>query len=254
MLVVGISEYPQAEYRLRFAAKDARDLANAFRVQKGSLYKEVVVRQLTDKQATRDAIIAGLQWLRDQAAATDISVLFLAGHGITDSKDGNYYYLPYDGELKEMMATMVSEDVLRRSLFHISGKVLFFLDTCHAGKVFGNATRGGSTTDELVADISKAPNGVIVFAASTARQSSIEDEKWANGAFTKAMTEGLRGLADERHEGKVTITSIHEYVVRRVRDLTHGRQQPTIAIPDSISDFPIAVIREFRNVDVEIWR
>jgi hypothetical protein len=45
-------------------------------------------------------------------------------------------------------------------------------------------------------DLSSAENGVVVFASSTGMQLSLERADWGNGAFTKALLEGLEGEAD----------------------------------------------------------
>ena len=49
--------------------------------------------------------------------------------------------------------------------------------------------------NEIVMDLSSAENGVVVFAASTGKQYSLEDPQWENGAFTEALIEGLSGKA-----------------------------------------------------------
>ena len=49
-LLVGVSEYADESIRLRFAAKDARDLAAALEKLKGGLYRDVTVKLLTDGQ------------------------------------------------------------------------------------------------------------------------------------------------------------------------------------------------------------
>jgi len=41
-----------------------------------------------------------------------------------------------------------------------------------------------------------AESGAVVFAASTGNQYPLEDAKWNNGAFTKALVEGFTGRAD----------------------------------------------------------
>jgi hypothetical protein len=74
------------------------------------------------------------------------------------------------------------------------GKVLFFLDTCYAG-AFTQGIRSGDTQpdiDRLVNELADAETGAVVFASSTGRQVSIEDKRWNNGAFTKALPGGAR--------------------------------------------------------------
>jgi len=82
---------------------------------------------------------------------------------------------------------------------------------------------------------------VIVFSASTGRQYSLENPVWNNGAFTKALVEGLNGAADYRKTGRITYKMLDVYVSERVKALTGGRQTPVTIIPQGVPDFPIAV-------------
>ncbi len=87
----------------------------------------------------------------------------------------------------------------------------------------------------------KAENGAIVFLSSTALQYSLEKDEWNNGAFTKAIVEGLSGKADYAGKGKITIKMLDLYISERVKELTGGKQSPTTTLPDAIRDFPLAV-------------
>lgn len=243
VLAVGVGAYPSQNLRLLFPAKDAGDLAAALRAQAGKLYREVQVKVLADKDATKTAILDGLQWLQQQTTDKDVAVLFLAGHGVEDPSSGQYYYIPYDGELGRMMSTLLPDVVVRQALSGLAGKVLLFLDTCHAGKVFADRNlRGTGAWIRFVNELSSAENGVVVFASSTGRQSSQEAPEWGNGAFTKALVEGLAGKADYRHSGRITVDMLDYYISERVKALTGGTQSPTTAKPSTVPDFPIAVV------------
>ncbi len=76
---------------------------------------------------------------------------------------------------------------------------------------------------------------------STGRQSAAEDDKWRNGAFTKALVEGLSGKADYSKNSVISINELDLYISERVKELTKGRQTPTTTKPTTIQDFPIAV-------------
>jgi len=80
-----------------------------------------------------------------------------------------------------------------------------------------------------------------VFAASTGKQVAEERDEWGNGAFTKALVEGLNGSADYKHTGKITVNMLDLYISERVKELTHGQQTPSTTKPETISDFPVAV-------------
>ena len=98
--------------------------------------------------------------------------------------------------------------------------------------------------DRIVNDLASAENGVVVFASSTGRQSSIENDKWQNGAFTKALVEGLAGKADYSKNEVISINELDLYISERVKVLTNGHQTPTTTKPVTIQGFPIAVTLE----------
>jgi hypothetical protein len=62
--------------------------------------------------------------------------------------------------------------------------------------------------NQIVNDLTAAENGVVVFAASSGRRHSLENTNWNNGAFTKALVEGLNGKADYTQDGAVTINEL----------------------------------------------
>jgi hypothetical protein len=63
VLAIGVSQYEDKNLILQFAAKDARDFAESLLKEKGGLYRDVVVKVLTDGKATRDEIIDGFDWI-----------------------------------------------------------------------------------------------------------------------------------------------------------------------------------------------
>jgi len=81
----------------------------------------------------------------------------------------------------------------------------------------------------------------VVFTASTGSQYSLEDPVWQNGAFTKALVEGINGKADYGGTGKITINMLDLYLAERVKELTKGQQTPATSKPSTVSDFPLAV-------------
>lgn len=241
VLAVGVSKYKNADYNLGLAAKDARDFAAVLQKQKGKLYGDVVVRLLTDDKAGKDDVLDGLEWLKTQVTSRDVGIMFLAGHGLNDN-NGNYYFLPHNVNTAQLLRTGVAQNDIKITLNSLAGKAIFFVDTCHSGNALGSAkTRGVADTNGFVNELSSAENGVVVFAASTGKQSSQEDPAWGNGAFTKAVVEGLSGRADFGNKGKITHKGLDYYVAERVKELTHGQQSPVSIAPNGVTDFPIAV-------------
>jgi len=82
----------------------------------------------------------------------------------------------------------------------------------------------------------------VVFASSTGKQYSLEDVRWGNGAFTKALMDGLIGKADLLGKVKITIDMLDAWLAERVKELAGGQQAPTTK-PATVADFPLAMKR-----------
>ncbi len=240
---IGVSVYNNPDLRLGLAAKDATDFAAAFKSQKGLLYSDVISKVLTDQQATKDNILDALDWIQRETTSRDVAMLYISGHGMNDNA-GVFYYLPVNADINAIKRTCLMFADIKSTTMSVAGKVLLFVDACHSGDVMGkNSTRKSADVTALVNDLSSAENGVVVFTSSTGRQYSLENASWGNGAFTKALIEGIGGKADLFGKGKITVKSLDAYVADRVKELTTGKQSPTAIIPDGVPDFPIAIIK-----------
>jgi WD40 repeat protein len=239
LLAAGVSRYANSDYNLGFAAKDARDFAAAMTQQQGLLYGKVEARLLADGDATRDEIVDGLDWIWKQAKSSDVAMVFLAGHGDNDSL-GRYFFWPHNIEKDRLLRTGVSFSDIKSAVEAIAGKAVFFVDTCHSGNALGGKTRAVDING-FINELTSAENGAVVFAASTGKQVSLESKQWNNGAFTKALVEGIDGGAVVQGKSKITITSLDLYLSERVKELTRGKQTPTTTKPVTVPDFPIAV-------------
>lgn len=242
VLSVGVSRYAESMLNLDFAAKDACDLAQSLWRQQDGLYRQVEVRTIQNEAASREAILDGLDWIVKETTARDVAMVFLAGHGINDAA-GEYFFLPHDGNLDRLARTALPQSDIRRSLLQVAGKALFFFDTCHSGQIMAGRRALPPDVGRFAEALSAADNSVIVFSAATGRQFAIEDARWGNGAFTKALLEGIAGKADYQKDSVITLNELELYVSERVKELTGGRQAPTTAKPSSTQDFPIAVVR-----------
>lgn len=256
VLSIGVSDYRQHYPSLRFAAKDAIDLAQELAKQREGLYAEVQTRVLINKEATRATIVDGLEWLESQMTKQDVAIIFLGGHGIRSPRTNEYLYLPHDvdADPKHIRSTTVPASELLKTVKNTPGKIVVFLDTCYAGQILGDVQmRGPSEFSELVAELTKAGEGVVVFASSSGWQPSLESPEWQNGAFTKALLEALLGKKTADAKGGITLTAIDTYVTQRVKELTKGQQTPTTAKLGMMPDYPLVKKLKVDNVDVPVF-
>ncbi|MEX2327600.1 MAG: caspase family protein, partial [Pseudomonadales bacterium] len=226
-LAIGVSDYADDSLDLNYAAKDAIDFGRAVQNQAGGIYRDVEVRTLAN--ASRDEVLDGLEWLERQTTSVDVAMLFLAGHGVNDD-NGDFKFLPSDTDLSSLRRTSIPFYEIKQTLANLAGKAIAFVDTCHSGNIMG-ARRSVADINQVVNELAAAESGVIVFTSSTGRQFSLEDEAWGNGAFTKALVEGLSASNEFARGGRITINMLELYVAERVKALTGGRQTPTTTKP-----------------------
>lgn len=243
VLAVGVNRYQSTELDpLTYAAKDARDFAAAWQPQKGQLYRDIVVKLLTDNDATKASVLAGFDWLANSVTSRDVAVVLLSGHGVTDRTGRNYFYMTSTSQPNNPISTAVSFADIRTVVENLPCKIAFFLDTCHAGNALGTKGGGVANLTEVINELASAENGAVVFASSTGRQRSLEKAEWQNGAFTKAVVEGLQGEADFFKDGRITLSGLQLFIEKRVQKLTNGQQAPVMLKPGQAPNYPLAFV------------
>lgn len=238
-LLIGVSDYADAELKLGYAAKDARDLSEKLTAQKGVFYENVDIKLLVDGDATETAIESEMARLRKKAGPDDNVIVFMAGHGITDDAQ-DFYFLPTGADIASDMlaATAIDGDIIRKGLAKIPGKVILFMDACYGGA----GIEGGMSRVDMTGLANGLTDGasVVMFASSTGREVSFEGPQWQNGAFTEA----LLAIFDDRSaygaDGKLSISELDEQLTTRVEELTDGKQTPVMTKPGAIRRFFLA--------------
>jgi uncharacterized caspase-like protein len=236
VVAVGVAKYNDENLNLIYPDKDAEDFVKVMQAQEGALYKRVFSRDLVNGHATREEIREGLDWLQKMTTSRDIAMLFLSGHGQND-KYGHYHYLPFETDLSAFDPTTIQDFEIENYLGKVPGKVIAFIDTCFSGGLHP------PDVDRFANELKWAKNGVVVFTSSTGSEVSLEETKWNNGAFTKALVEAFKGGVGQANN--ISLAVLEEYLERRVEDLTHGQQHPTLARPktiESYDDYVIATI------------
>ncbi|MEO5954167.1 MAG: caspase family protein [Nitrospiraceae bacterium] len=168
VLGIGVSEYKDKAYNLRYAAKDANDLLSAYKgiEQRPGVKGKIHLLDLTNQNATRPEILKAKDWLR-QSKINDLVVVFAAGHGMTDEQS-NYYFGTHDIDPKHPATNGLPYEEFELLLDGIPAlQKLLLLDTCFSGEiekdlavVVAKAETGGSGTVKMRAF--KAARGVTV--------------------------------------------------------------------------------------------
>jgi hypothetical protein len=239
ILAVGISDYANNDLDLKLAAKDAQDFVEAMLLQRGNLYSDVEVRKLLNTEATREAIMEGLHWLSTSVTQHDRAILFMAGHGENDK--GSFFFLPTDADVDKIMVSCIRWTEIQDTVNTMPCQTVVFLDACHSGGISGRRAVPMDMTSVL-SSWQQTPTtaGSAMFSSSTGRQYSKEKEEWGNGAFTKALLEGLSGKAINEPFGEITLKQLDAFISERVKEITDGAQSPTTSFTPDLPDFPVA--------------
>lgn len=223
VLAVGVSQYSDEKFNLRYCHADAEALAALLMKQKGRAFGDVQVQVYTDKKATVTNVKDGLDWLKRSCTPADVAVVLFSGHGIR--RERGLYYVTHEANLEGVQYTCLNWETVAASLKETQAKqVLFLSDACHAG-AFGTTTLA---SQKDISDSLRDKAGVMVFASSRANELSREDPQWQHGAFVKAILEGLAGSADLNRDGKVTVQELQTKTTQRVVELTDGKQHPEL--------------------------
>jgi WD40 repeat protein len=219
-----------------------------------------VVHLLTDKRATRKAILAGIEAITKPAGPEDLFVLGLSGHGIILSDDGrvrtaadimptdDWYFatthadgkaLPVPEAKKGVWHTapamrqgLLSRQDILDALAELNCPTLLLIDCCHAGRV-ANGERAATPSITKNAADQWRPRGFgppAVLAACDANESALDEGGDDGAIFTQFLVAGLRGQqvqADADRDGRLTAAEL----AAAVRDAV-GKKAPTIEVDE----------------------
>ncbi len=231
-LLVGIGNY-QSDYvnELKFTSKDAQGIRDIL-IQKGS-FGEDHIRLLTDDQATKQNIVAGLNWLADKSKPDDLVIIFHAGHGYyCEDKDGDEKSRDPSGkDIYDEMLVTYDTDVLKPETGLIddefsnlikrikSQNLIILFDTCHSGGAALSATMARADRDpdlppeeEMGTEADLDRQGSFLLTASRPSEYSWASTKLAHGVFTYHLLKALNGEADENGDGEIAIQEARDYI------------------------------------------
>ena len=248
--VVGIDKYRPEGTQLRFARADASSFAETLSGRVPADYDReqslALSKALYDEEASRDAVIAGLEDIAAVAREEDTVVLYLAGHGVIvpSPKDPSvklYHFITQNVTAATPQAIGeqgLSEKELNRLVSAISARnVLVMLDTCHSGAV------SAGTVDKLYQDMGQR----YLLAASSEQEEALDSYDGRNGIFAHAVLEGLKGKALLPGDEAIYNLTLGQYVNRAVPRLAREKKWSQSAIfktgGNELNPFPLAAPR-----------
>lgn len=223
-LVVGVGA------DLKVTVDDAKAVYEILTDKNRCGYKLENVRLLTEKEAARDDILAGLDWLADQASK-DIDaavIIYFSGHG---GMMPTYHLVPNGYNSTNLASTAISGVEFTQKLKSInSKKQLILLDCCHAGGMTEVKDVGFAKfpIPPEINEILTAGSGRILIASSRRDELSYTGTPYS--VYTQALRESLAGYGTAEQDGYTYVADMALYIGRWVPNRTSDKQHPILKI------------------------
>lgn len=211
-LVVGIETYaslPPAQ----FAERDAQSVRDHL-VSLGYPRRNIVY--LAGAQAGKGGLEKYLEaWLPRNVNEKSKVFFYFSGHGAPDTKTGEAYLVPQDGDAKFLETTGYPIRRLYEKLNALKAKeVLVAIDSCFSGAGGRSVLPRG--TRPLITKIDSAEGLVgrlVVLTASASDEITGTAEDQGHGLFTYHLLSGIN-----ESKGTATVRSLYEYIRPKVQE------------------------------------
>lgn len=211
--VEGYADLPAATYAERDAAA-----TKSFIRALGVPERNIVL--LTGNRATKNGFEKTIEgWLPNNVSEKSRVFIYYSGHGAPDTKTGDAYLVPIDGDPQYLAQTGYPLKRLYSKLGQLKvQRVLIALDSCFSGAGGRSVLAKGTRPLVVSVDMAVEAQGKIsVISASAGDQISGTSEDAGYGLFTYSLLQGLNGAAKDA-QGRVTLESLYGYIKPRVQD------------------------------------
>ena len=250
-LLIGVANYQKIPSLPAAILNDVNDVATTLSSPMYCAYAPTNVVTLLDANATRAAVLRGLDELAARAGSDDTACVFFSGHGGVVGSLGNEdtVLVTVDSDLADIENTSISSDELAAALAQIRAKrLLVFIDACHAGGAAISKSLTDGKGHEIKSGYSQNTFAKLAVGSGRALMASCRaDEVSAvfvgarNSVFTTALLAGLRGAADKSASGFIKVFDLFNYVSEEVPKLIPNGQHPIFKADNLEGNFAVAL-------------
>lgn len=276
---IGVNEFEDPNWNLRYAANDARELVRELTrsITSTGLYSKVIpitvvsekasLRIDTDIPATKAHIksvflaLAGhgqdgadfekLNSLGlNKATPDDILILSISSHGDTDKQSGEYFLFPQDignsheNKLSDRLKSRgINSAELTDWLRGVdAGDIAIIIDACHSGAAEGKDFRPGPMDSRGLGQLAYYKR-MRILSASQSNAAAKERADLKHGLLSYALLKGLQEMKADVYptEGKITLSKWLKYGEREVPKIDLRINDTYIAKKDAVLDEDIEI-------------
>ena len=222
IIAVGVNEYANPQYNLKYAVADARSFGDEMRRKQMQIggFERVEVIELLDANATKENILLVIKRLAGEPGPPtlkaspagalkrvepeDTVIIYYAGHGTAQAQ--RFYLIPHDlgytgdrtklteAGLKTMLAHSISDVELETAVEGLdAGHLLLIIDACNSGQALeAEEKRRGPMNSKGLAQLAYE-KGMYILTAAQSFQAALEAAQLGHGYLTYALVEeGLK--------------------------------------------------------------
>ncbi|MFM7101651.1 MAG: caspase family protein, partial [Verrucomicrobiota bacterium] len=233
IIAPGTHEVPRLD--LPAVPEDARAIRDLLLAPDCGCFPPGHVEVLEGPEANEKTIREKLDALAKAAGTDGLAFILFLGHAVVEENET--YFVTHETRCEKLFSSSLSKHALQGCMRRFRTKYLFLvMDCCHAGQfadLLPQRTRSVLSGEDL---LSQFPGeGRVILAAAGHDEKAVESQR---GFLCQALEEGLRGEADTRDSGVVTLEDLWPFVNRRVAAL--GNQTPRL-IGEFTSGFALSL-------------
>ncbi|HEV7397891.1 MAG TPA: caspase family protein, partial [Pyrinomonadaceae bacterium] len=264
VIAVGINEYANSQYNLKYAVADAQSFGEEVRQRLSAVtrFDHFEVVPLLNENATKANILSALKRLSGapeppslkagaaslnglkRAEPEDTVIIYYAGHGTAQAQ--RFYLIPHDlgytGErtklneqgLQTILSHSISDIELQQAVEDLeAGHLLLIIDACNSGQALeAEEKRRGPMNSKGLAQLAYE-KGMYILTAAQSYQAALEAAQLGHGLLTYALVEeGLKtAVADsEPKDGLVSAREWLDFATERVPQMQEDKMKQGRAI------------------------
>ena len=239
VIAVGVNEYANPQYNLKYAVADAQSFADEVRLRLSQVAasKRIEVITLLNENATKTNVLSALKKL--SAEPEDTVMIYFAGHGTAHGQ--RFYLIPHDlgytgqrtkldeSGLQAILSHSISDIELEEAVENLDvGHLLLIIDACNSGQALeAEEKRRGPMNSKGLAQLAYE-KGMYILTAAQSYQAALEAAQFGHGLLTYALVEeGLKTpVADSQpRDGVVNAREWLDFATERVPQIQEDKMK-----------------------------
>lgn len=211
---------------LKYTTKDARDFAEALSAENNMAFGKIFLDTLlSETNTTKTEMLKTLRRLQYRYAdlqilPKDLLIVFVSGHGL-GAYDGGFRLAASDYDSPFLQETSLDFELeMVNYLQSLPCRKLFLVDACHSGTASGTGLAG----------IAGRRSNLNLLSSCQSDEYSYEDDTWQNGAFTRALVQGIVAFStqpqrlDQNADAALDLSELFDYVKKEVPALVDKKK------------------------------